>query len=85
MEKAQENLSRGHLRTLGTMYVLSSFSSTAPVIYAMQLKGLTSIPWPNSSSLLLISFVIHDTSHKAQTQLDGDRFGLDKIKKWPIE
>jgi len=61
----------------GAMYAFSSFSSITPVTYAMQLKWLTSIPWPNlSSSPFFTPFVIRDKI-KVQTQLDADRFRLE--------
>jgi len=67
------------------MYALSSFSPTTPVTYATQLQRLTSIFWPNpSSSPFFTPFVICNKI-KAQTQLDVDRFRLEKIKKRIIE
>jgi len=43
----------------------------------MQLKWLTSIPWPNlSSSLFFTPFVIRDKI-KVQTQLDAAQFCLE--------
>jgi len=57
-----------------------SLSLTTPITYAMQLQWLTSIFWPNpSSSPFFTPFIIRNKI-KALTQLDADRFRLEKSR-----